>query len=103
MGNEAADINNDGLPDLITLDMLPETNSRKKTTIGNKTYLTYINNENFGYEYQYVRNMLHLNNGLAHGIKFSEMGQLAGVHQTECGDIYGVGQVTLVSADARRQ
>jgi len=83
MGNDAADINNDGLPDLITLDMLPETNSRKKTTIGNKTYLTYINNEKFGYEYQYVRNMLHLNNGLAHGIKFSEMGQLAGVHQTE--------------------
>jgi hypothetical protein len=83
MGNDAADINNDGLPDLITLDMLPETNSRKKTTIGNKTYLTYINNEKFGYEYQYVRNMLHLNNGLAKGIKFSEVGQLAGVHQTE--------------------
>ena len=83
MGNDAADINNDGLPDLITLDMLPETNARKKTTIGNKTYLTYINNEKYGYEYQYVRNMLHLNNGLANGIKFSEVGQLAGVHQTE--------------------
>jgi hypothetical protein len=83
MGNDAADINNDGLPDLITLDMLPETNARKKTTIGNKTYLTYINNEKYGYEYQYVRNMLHLNNGLAKGIKFSEVGQLSGVHQTE--------------------
>ncbi len=83
MGNDAADVNNDGLPDLITLDMLPETNARKKTTIGNKTYLTYINNEKYGYEYQYVRNMLHLNNGLAKGIKFSEVGQLSGVHQTE--------------------
>ena len=59
MGNDAADINNDAMPDIITLDMLPETNARKKTTIGNKTYLTYINNENFGYEYQYVRNMVH--------------------------------------------
>src|SRR4030095_12973213 len=68
MGNDAADVNNDGRPDIITLDMLPETNTRKKTTIGNKTYLTYINNENFGYEYQYVRHMLHLNNGVGKGI-----------------------------------
>lgn len=83
MGNDAADINNDGMPDLITLDMLPETNYRKKTTIGNKSYLNYINNEKFHYEYQYVRNMLHVNNGLNAGIKFSEVGQLAGVQQTE--------------------
>jgi len=83
MGNDAADINNDAMPDIITLDMLPETNARKKTTIGNKSYQTYINNEKFGYEYQYVRNMLQLNNGLDRGIKFSEIGQLAGIHQTE--------------------
>ena len=83
MGNDAADINNDGMPDLITLDMLPETNYRKKTTIGNKSYLNYINNEKYHYEYQYVRNMLHVNNGLHAGIKFSEVGQLSGVQQTE--------------------
>ncbi|WP_276366414.1 VCBS repeat-containing protein [Chryseolinea sp. H1M3-3] len=83
MGNDAADYDNDGLPDIITLDMLPETNSRKKTTIGNKSYLTYINNEKYKYDYQYVRNMLHRNNGVAGGIAFSEIGQLAGVHQTE--------------------
>jgi hypothetical protein len=63
--------------------MLPETNDRKKTTISNKSYQTYINNEQYKYEYQYVRNMLHLNNGLAKGIKFSEIGQLSGVYQTE--------------------
>jgi hypothetical protein len=83
MGNDIADINNDGLSDIITTDMLPETHFRKKTTIGNKSYATYIYNDNFGYEYQYVRNMLHLNNGLAQGRPFSEIGQLAGVHQTE--------------------
>jgi hypothetical protein len=83
MGNDAADINNDALPEIITLDMLPEVNVRKKTTISNKTYQNYINNEKFGYEYQYVRNMLHLNNGLDKGIKFSEIGQTAGVYQTE--------------------
>jgi hypothetical protein len=83
MGNDVADINNDALPDIVTTDMLPETNARKKTTIGNKSYSTYINNDQFGYEYQYVRNMLHVNNGLDQGIKFSEVGQLAGVFQTE--------------------
>jgi len=83
MGNDAADINNDALPDIITLDMLPEINRRKKTTISNKSYQNYINTEKFGYEYQYVRNMVHINNGLDQGIKFSEIGQLAGVYQTE--------------------
>ncbi len=83
MGNDAADINNDALPDLITLDMLPEMNERKKTTISNKSYTSYINNEKFGYNYQYVRNMLQLNNGISKGNKFSEIGQLSGVYQTE--------------------
>lgn len=83
MGNDAADFNNDGLVDIITLDMLPETNSRKKTTIGNKSYQTYVFNETYQYEYQYVRNMLQLNNGLNQNVKFSEIGQLAGVYQTE--------------------
>lgn len=83
MGNDASDINNDGLPDIITLDMLPETNMRKKTTIGNKSYQTYINNEKYGYEYQHVRNMLQLNNGVGAGVGFSEIGQLSGIYQTE--------------------
>lgn len=83
MGNDAADINNDGLSDIITLDMLPETNYRKKTTIGGKSYQTYINNEKYGYEYQYVRNMLHVNNDLKEGVGFSEIGQLSGIYQTE--------------------
>jgi hypothetical protein len=83
MGNDAADFNNDGKPDLITLDMLPENNDRIKTTISNKSYQNYINNERFGYQYQYVRNMLQLNNGTGDGIKFSEIGQLSGIYQTE--------------------
>jgi hypothetical protein len=83
MGNDAADFNNDGRPDIITLDMLPASNDRIKTTIANKSYQNYINNEKFGYQYQYVRNMLQLNNGLEDNVKFSEIGQLSGVYQTE--------------------
>src|SRR5690606_2612529 len=81
MGADAADFNNDGLTDLITLDMLGETNYRKKTTIGGESYSRYVNNEKWGYEYQHVRNMLQLNNGP--GVPFSEIGMLAGVHQTD--------------------
>jgi hypothetical protein len=81
MGADISDFNNDGLPDLLTIDMLGEDNYRKKTTIGKNVYQTYLNNEQFGYEYQYVRNMLHLNNGP--GIPFSEIGLMAGVYQTD--------------------
>jgi hypothetical protein len=78
MGNDAWPIyNNDGKPDLITLDMLPENSERKKTTIGNKSYQNNINNDTYNYQYQYVRNMLQLNNQTGAGIKFSEIGQLS--------------------------
>lgn len=81
MGVDVADINNDCAADIITLDMLPENNLRRKTISGaGATYYNYINNREYDYEFQYMRNMLHLN--LGNG-KFSEIGQLAGIHQTE--------------------
>jgi hypothetical protein len=80
MGNDIADFNNDGLLDIITLDMLPEGNLRRKTVIGGTGYSSYLNNERYGYAHQYIRNVLQLNNGDG---TFSEIGQLAGVHQTE--------------------
>jgi hypothetical protein len=61
--------------------MLPENNLRRKTVSGaGATYFTYLNNMEYGYEFQYMRNMLQLNNGNG---TFSEVGQMAGVHQTE--------------------
>lgn len=81
MGVDVGDINNDGLFDLIALDMLAETNFRMKTTINKSTYQNYINNEIWGYQYQYVRNMLHLSNGF--DLPFSEIGHLAGIYQTD--------------------
>ncbi|MDQ2657723.1 MAG: VCBS repeat-containing protein, partial [Bacteroidota bacterium] len=81
MGIDVADINNDCAPDIVTLDMLPENNLRRKTISGaGATYYNYINNREYDYEFQYMRNMLHLNTGNG---KFSEIGQLAGIHQTE--------------------
>ncbi len=63
MGNDIADINNDGKMDIIALDMLPEDNFRKKMMLSPNNYSSYINTREYQYEYQYVRNTLQLNMG----------------------------------------
>lgn len=85
MGNDMADFNNDGNLDIITLDMMPEEYARKKQTINGNSYMVYVNNEQYGYEPQGVRNMLHLHNGFlgTSMLPFSEIGQMAGIFQTE--------------------
>ena len=85
MGNDMADINNDGNPDIYTLDMLPEYYYKKKQTINGFGYIYYINDAKFGYEHQFLRNMMHLHNGFADGamVPYSEVGQMLGIYQTE--------------------
>ena len=63
MGQDVIDINNDGLEDVVELDMNPLDNYRKKTMMNVSTYQTYQNSDYFGYQYQYVRNTLQLNQG----------------------------------------
>ena len=63
MGNDIIDINNDGLSDVIELDMNPEDNFRKKMMLNANSYQTYQNSDQLGYQYQYVRNTLQLNRG----------------------------------------
>jgi hypothetical protein len=85
MGNDVADINNDGNPDIMSVDMMPEDYFRKKQTINGSSYFFYVNDEKFGYQHQYVRNMLHLHNGFQDGkmLPFSEVGQMMGIFETE--------------------
>jgi len=85
MGNDMADINNDGNPEIFTLDMMPESYARKKQTIGGFGYIHYIYDARYGYEHQYLRNMLHVHNGFIRGemIPYSELGQMLGLYQTE--------------------
>lgn len=63
MGADVVDINNDGLSDVIELDMNPEDNYRKKTMLSGANYQSYIYNNTYGFQYQYIRNNLHLNMG----------------------------------------
>ncbi len=81
MGVDALDINNDSKIDIITLDMLAEDNFRKKTTISKSNYNNYIYDRRWGYDHQYIRNMLYVNNGK--GVKFSEIECWSGIHQTD--------------------
>ncbi len=98
MGNDVADVNNDGLPDIFTLDMLPEDNRRQKLLFAPDNYEKFDLNIRSGFHYQFMRNMLQLNNGSRRSevrsqrsdeagkegdVYFSEVGQLAGVSNTD--------------------
>ena len=80
MGCDVADINNDGLADVFTLDMLPEDNRRQKLLYMPDNYEVYNNQVQNGFHHQLMRNMLQLNNGNG---TFSEIGQLSGVYCTD--------------------
>ncbi len=80
MGNDVADINNDGSPDIVTLDMLPEDNHRQKLLFAPDNYEKFDLSLRSGFYYPYMRNMLQLNNGNG---TFSEIGQLAGMSNTD--------------------
>ena len=85
MGSDIADINNDGLLDIITLDMKPEDEVMRKKSAGTDPFEIFNYKLSYGYFYQYPRNMLQLNRGNLFGenVQFSEIGQLAGVDATD--------------------
>ena len=80
MGNDVSDINNDAYPDIITLDMLPEDNRRQKILVAPDNYEKFDLMLRSGFYYQYMRNMLQVNNGNG---TFSETGQLSGISNTD--------------------
>ena len=80
MGGDAADINNDGLMDIFTTDMLPEDDYRLKKNTGFDGYDSYVRRFKAGYHHQITSNMLHVNNG---DNTFSEIAQYAGVNATD--------------------
>jgi hypothetical protein len=85
MGNDIADYNNDGLTDLIEVDMLPPDNKRQKLMLGATNYDRYRSEIQYGYSPQFMRNTLQLNGGLNCDSvpSFSEIGQLAGIYATD--------------------
>ncbi|MCD9017924.1 VCBS repeat-containing protein [Parachryseolinea silvisoli] len=80
MGVDFADFNDDGFPDLIAMDMLAEDPKILKSSQAEDTYDVYNFKINFGYNHQFSRNTLQLNNQDG---TFSEMALLAGVAATD--------------------
>ncbi len=80
MGIDAADVNNDGWPDVIVLDMLAEDNRRQKILFVPNDRDQFDLEVASGFHHQYMRNTLQLNNGDG---TFSEIGQLAAVSNTD--------------------
>ena len=80
MGNDVADIDNNGKPDIMVLDMRPEDNERQKLIISSTGYDRFQMMLQAGYDPQYSRNTLQLNQGNG---EFSEVGFLAGVSSTD--------------------
>jgi len=80
MGNNASDMNNDGLQDVITLDMLPEGNYLQKMHNGAENFDKFQYLFSKGFFQQYSRNMLQVNRGDG---TFDETGQFSGISNTD--------------------
>ena len=80
MGTDMADINNDGLLDILSVDMVSEDNFSQKTSMSAMDAEKFWYTVNNGFHYQYMSNSLQLNMGNG---KFSEVGQLANVSNTD--------------------
>lgn len=80
MGVDIADINNDAFPEIVSLDMLPSDPEILKRSEGDDAYNIFNYKLKQGYNYQFSRNNLQLNNGNG---TFSEIGMFAGIHATD--------------------
>ncbi len=80
MGTDIADYNNDGLLDIVTVDMVAEDNYRQKTNMAGMNPTIFYEAVDAGLHYQYMFNVLHMNNG---NESFSDVAQLAGMPNTD--------------------
>lgn len=80
MGTDMADFNNDGLIDLMSLDMVAEDNYGIKTSMSGMNPAIFNHAVENGFHYQYMFNALQLNNGNKY---FSDVAQISGVSNTD--------------------
>ena len=85
MGVDIADFNNDGLLDILQVDMTAENNRRSKANMASMNPELFWSTVNSGFHYQYMQNSLQINNGNLRDTlpDFSNISRLAGVSSTD--------------------
>ena len=85
MGMDISDINNDGLWDILVMDMFPNSYNRQKRVLGGMNYSAYMVVKDNNYTLQYMRNTLQLGNGHLDGqpVRSSELGFMHGISSTD--------------------
>ena len=80
MGNELADVNNDGELDLFVVDMAPDDHYKSKLYMSSMDVERFRNLKKGGYHSQYMFNTLQINNSDG---SFSEVAQYAGLAKSD--------------------
>jgi enediyne biosynthesis protein E4 len=80
MGVDIADFNNDLFPDILAMDMLPNNPQRLKSSMAEDPYDVYNFKISYGYNHQFARNALQLNN---QNNTFSDIALQSGVAATD--------------------
>jgi len=85
MGVDVADFNNDGLMDLLQVDMTPNDYQRSKTNMASMNASSFYKMVEFGFHHQYMQNSLQVNNGFDNdGMPiFSNVARLTGIATTD--------------------
>jgi hypothetical protein len=80
MSSDLADINNDGYPEILTTDMIPDDDHRLKTTGTFDNFELYNTKQKAGLYHQFVKNCFQLNNKNG---TFSDVSNYCGIAATD--------------------
>lgn len=85
MGVDAGDLNNDGLEDILQMDMTPADNRRNKANMASMNPPIFYEMVNLGMHFQYMQNSVQLNNGITEAgyPHFSDIARLTGMSTTD--------------------
>ena len=85
MGTDVGDFNNDGLLDIVQMDMTPADNRRNKANMASMNITGFWEVVSMGMHFQYMQNVLQLNNGIGpDGLPhFSDIARFAGMSSTD--------------------
>ena len=85
MGADVSDFNNDGLLDILQMDMTPADNKRNKANMASMDIPRFWEMISYGLHYQYMQNTLQLNAGITEdGLpQFSDVSRMTGIATTD--------------------